>query len=105
MWHNTVIVLFRDKTSTNLVEIRLLSEDLCFLSVPQVLSISFLTFSYFGEVYTPLSGRKGTSRHVASKQNPTDVETPTEIQRHRPWKLGLAAAEENFERNGPLLKV
>jgi hypothetical protein len=54
MWHSTVIMLFRDKKSTNLVEIRLLSEDLCLLSVPQVSSISHRTFSYFGEVYTPL---------------------------------------------------
>jgi hypothetical protein len=55
MWHSTVIMLFRDKMSTNLVEIRLLSEDLCLLSVPQVSSISYRTFSSFDEVYSPLT--------------------------------------------------
>jgi hypothetical protein len=70
MWHITVIVLFRDKKSTNLVEIRLLSEDICLLSVSQVSSISYRTFSYFGEVYTPLSNRPYLGNQRASNRLP-----------------------------------
>jgi hypothetical protein len=54
MLHSTVIVLFRDKKPTNLVEIRLLSEHLCLLSVPQVSSISYRTFHILVK-FTPLS--------------------------------------------------
>jgi hypothetical protein len=79
MWHSTVIVLFRDKKSTSLVEIRLLSEDVCLLSVLQVSSISYRTFSYFGEVCTPLMSHWEARRIRSETYNSPANGTPLVI--------------------------